>query len=216
MVKERQLQKGEKILDLLKKIADVAWSIQSSTKHLDTFSLFSTICLHHKWNGTRLLSPESECTSCLTNCRTTEDLGSSKIKKFQENPWNAWIWWRVPNRLSKGRILTFFDKKLQKISCKTFHRKKLFCLILWLCLQPFVEDCRWFVRQHLWPIKFVNFVHKSKLRLLNIPTTCQNWAILTGIFKHIKRLSNLFLRSCILCFIRTYFKEHWGLVLPKF
>ena len=45
--------------------------LQSWTKHLGTFTLFSTICLHHNWNGIRLLSPESECTSCLTGCRTT-------------------------------------------------------------------------------------------------------------------------------------------------
>ena len=44
---------------------------QSWKKHLQTFSLFSTIFLHRKWNWTRLLSPESECTSCLTSCRTT-------------------------------------------------------------------------------------------------------------------------------------------------
>ena len=44
---------------------------QSWTKHLETFSLFSTISLHHKWNGTILLSPESECMSCLMSCRTT-------------------------------------------------------------------------------------------------------------------------------------------------
>ena len=37
--------------------------LQSWTKHLETFSLFSTISLHHKWNGSRILSPESECKS---------------------------------------------------------------------------------------------------------------------------------------------------------
>ena len=37
--------------------------VQSWTKHLQTFSLCSTISLHHKWNESRLLSPESECTS---------------------------------------------------------------------------------------------------------------------------------------------------------
>ena len=39
--------------------------VQSWTKYLETFSLFSIIFLHHKWNRTRLLSPEIECTSCL-------------------------------------------------------------------------------------------------------------------------------------------------------
>ena len=49
---------------------------QSWTKHLPTFLLFSKISLHHKWNGTRLLSPESECTRCLTSGRIIEDLES--------------------------------------------------------------------------------------------------------------------------------------------
>ena len=43
---------------------------QSWKKHLLTFSGFSTISLHHKWNETELLSLESECTSCLTSCWT--------------------------------------------------------------------------------------------------------------------------------------------------
>ena len=34
-------------------------------------NVFSTISLHHKWNGTRLFLTESECTSCLTSCQTT-------------------------------------------------------------------------------------------------------------------------------------------------
>ena len=44
---------------------------QSWTKHLETFSLFRTIPLHDKWNGTRLLSPQSACTSWISSCRTT-------------------------------------------------------------------------------------------------------------------------------------------------
>ena len=32
---------------------------------------FGTSFFHHKWNGTRLLSPESKCTSCATGCQTT-------------------------------------------------------------------------------------------------------------------------------------------------
>ena len=39
--------------------------LQSRAKHLQTFSHFSTTFLQHKWNGTRILSPESECTNCL-------------------------------------------------------------------------------------------------------------------------------------------------------
>ena len=44
---------------------------QSWTKHLWTFSLFSTISLHHKWYRTRLLWPAIECTGCFTSCGTT-------------------------------------------------------------------------------------------------------------------------------------------------
>ena len=43
---------------------------ESWTKHLQTFWYFSTVCPHHKWNRARLLSPESECKSCLTGCKT--------------------------------------------------------------------------------------------------------------------------------------------------
>ena len=43
--------------------------MQSWTKYLETFSRFNTISLHHKWNGTRLLSPESEFTSFCTSYR---------------------------------------------------------------------------------------------------------------------------------------------------
>ena len=39
-------------------------------------ALLSSISIHHKWNGTRLLSPESEYTSCLSSCQMTWDLGS--------------------------------------------------------------------------------------------------------------------------------------------
>ena len=47
-----------------------SYHLQSWTKHLLTFSHFSTIYLHHKWNRSRSLSPESECRSCMS-CRTT-------------------------------------------------------------------------------------------------------------------------------------------------
>ena len=47
------------------------WLLQPGTKHTKTFSLFSTISLHHKWHRTRLLSPQSECTNYLTSCRMT-------------------------------------------------------------------------------------------------------------------------------------------------
>ena len=37
---------------------------------VQSFSRFNTIPLHHKGNGTRLLSPEIESTICLKSCRT--------------------------------------------------------------------------------------------------------------------------------------------------
>ena len=43
-------------------------NVESWTKRLQIFSLFSP---HHKWNGNRLLPPESECKSCLTICQMT-------------------------------------------------------------------------------------------------------------------------------------------------
>ena len=36
--------------------------------------------------GTRLLSPDNECTSFLTSCQTTQDLRYKEIGKFQESP----------------------------------------------------------------------------------------------------------------------------------
>ena len=50
-----------------------------------TFSRFRTISFHHKWNATRLLSPECECTNCLMSFRTTGDLGSQEIKNFKKS-----------------------------------------------------------------------------------------------------------------------------------
>ena len=102
--------------------------VQSWTKHLQTFSLFSTFYLHRKWNGTRLLWPESKCTGCLTSCRTTQDLGSQENRKFQENPWNAWIYGEYPTVNPKAKFWRVFGKNLQKVSCKKFHRKKAILL----------------------------------------------------------------------------------------
>lgn len=39
-------------------------------KKIGTFLSFSTVSFHHKWNGTRLFPPGTECTSCLTFFRT--------------------------------------------------------------------------------------------------------------------------------------------------
>ena len=36
------------------------------------------------------------------------------------------MWWWVPDRPPKSQILAFFGKILQKIRCKTFHKKTYF------------------------------------------------------------------------------------------
>ena len=46
---------------------------------------FSTISLHHKSNLTRLSSPLNVCRSYLKSYRTSSDLGSYEIRKFQKN-----------------------------------------------------------------------------------------------------------------------------------
>ena len=57
-------------------LTEAATGVQSWAKNLENFLLSSTIRLHHKWNGTRLLWPESQCTSCiyelLNNLRLSE------------------------------------------------------------------------------------------------------------------------------------------------
>ena len=86
---------------------------------MDFFLLFSTFGLHHKWNETRLLSPESKCMGCLKSCQVTtafspmggplcphkkkkKDLGYQQVREFQENPRNTWTWWRVSSRSPKN------------------------------------------------------------------------------------------------------------------
>ena len=49
-------------------------------------SSFSIASLKHERNGARLLSPQSECTSCVKSCRATWKTGSWEIRKFQEIP----------------------------------------------------------------------------------------------------------------------------------
>ena len=48
------------------------------------------------------------------------------LGESHKNLWKSWIWWRVPDSPLKSQILTSFGKKLQKISCKIFHRKTYF------------------------------------------------------------------------------------------
>ena len=60
-------------------------AITSRKKYQQNFSNFSTISVQQKLKETRFLSPKLECTSCLTSWRTTQDLGTQNIRKFQVN-----------------------------------------------------------------------------------------------------------------------------------
>ena len=54
-------------LDKLKRLILQFW-----TEHIcQLFHVLAQFFFHHKWNATRLLSPENKCTSFLTSCRMT-------------------------------------------------------------------------------------------------------------------------------------------------
>ena len=40
-----------------------SWCLQSPTKHSETFSILGIVSLHLKWNGTKILSTETEIGS---------------------------------------------------------------------------------------------------------------------------------------------------------
>ena len=46
-----------------------------------------------------------------------------------------------PQSTTQNEDLDSCARKLQKIRCEMFHRKKLFWLILQICLQYFFQDC---------------------------------------------------------------------------
>ena len=58
---------------------------QSRTKHLETFSVFSTIC---QWPQLKQKYYHEK-----VNMRVAK-----RLRKFRENLWNAWVWFRVPSR----------------------------------------------------------------------------------------------------------------------
>ena len=82
------------------------WQMGSLLNHYKVPKYYGQDC--------RLLSPECMFRSCLTSCRTTFDLQYWEIKKFQENIWNAWIWWQVPSRPPKKQILSFVLENSKK------------------------------------------------------------------------------------------------------
>ena len=55
----------------------------------------------------------------------------------QGKPRNPWIWCRLPIRKWKNQVFTFFGKKWQKISCRTFYRKPI-----WLSFVSFSTTFR--------------------------------------------------------------------------
>ena len=87
-----------------KKISRQYWK-----KYFWTFSTFSTIFLHHKWNETRLLSKKREFTSCLR-----------KLENFKKIPEMLGIKIECSARHLKGNFDTFVR------SCKTLHWKTYF------------------------------------------------------------------------------------------
>ena len=108
-------------------IHNTGFFLQSRKKHLETFSHFRTISLQHKGDGTRLLSPESECTSCLASYRTTNlrlrILENQKIsRKFLK--YLGFLASTQP--VNPKANIDICARKSRKVSCKTFHRKTCF------------------------------------------------------------------------------------------
>ena len=102
---------------------------------MQTFSRFSTISLNHKWNRTRLLSPESEMY------QLSRELD---IRNLHENSGKL----RFGSKYTASHPRANFDicaRTSSKNSCKTIHRKTCY-LISWICLQSFQQDC---LRKHI-------------------------------------------------------------------
>ena len=49
----------------------ISEELKPLTKYFETFLYVSLVSFHLKWNKTRSLSLETECTSYLTSCQTT-------------------------------------------------------------------------------------------------------------------------------------------------
>ena len=107
--------------------------LQSWTKCLQTFSLFSIICLQHKWNGTRLLLPQRECASFLTSCRTTKD--PRKLGNFKKVTEMLGSYGQYPVTHPKHKFWRLSVKSRKISPVKQSIKKNLFCLISWICLQ---------------------------------------------------------------------------------
>ena len=96
--------------------------IQFWTKYLRTFSRFSTISPQNKRNGARLLSPASECTSCLTRCRITEDFRNQEFSRKKLKCLELMVNTK-PAKLPKRYFLTVLQGNCKKSAVKHSMRK---------------------------------------------------------------------------------------------
>ena len=83
------------------------------------------IFIHHKWKRSRVLSWKGECRSCLTNCQVTQELQSYEIRKFQETPWNDWVWYGVFSSPLTKQNLTVVLQNCKKLAVKHFIQKPI-------------------------------------------------------------------------------------------
>ena len=84
-----------------------SWFVTTILDKVSTdFSPLSQISFHHKWKGTKLLSPEREWKSCLTSCWVTR----LEIMKFQENPEMLGVEGECPAVHQKDRFRELYHK----------------------------------------------------------------------------------------------------------
>ena len=115
------------LLNVLKWVFSPNCRLQSWREHLQTFSRFGRVSLHHKWNWTKLLSPKKEIcelTHKLPNHLSLTILGN---RNFQERKSLKWLGLMTGTQpVTRKPNFDINGKNLLKISCKTFHRKTCF------------------------------------------------------------------------------------------
>ena len=113
----------------------------SWAKHLHTFFYFLAQCpfttsktelvyYHHRMNVS--------VASWVAEGLKTEDF--SKLGNFNKIPEILGFDGKNPAVHPKAKFWRFFVKNRKKSAVKEFT-EQLFCLISWVCLQPFVQDC---------------------------------------------------------------------------
>ena len=83
---------------------------------MQTFSRFSIVSLHNKSNEPRLLSPESECWSSLTNCQTAQDQDLRKLGNLKKIPEMLGIDDKYQNS-KKAAVKHFILKPVFNLEC---------------------------------------------------------------------------------------------------